>query len=124
MAPFELQERLVSFGHDGRATDVAIADLSRRRHEWLMGVVDTVDDRSVDAAFWEMHPDDDEILYVLEGRVAVTLVREEAPATTVALAAGQAFIVPRAVWHRLQVLAPGRLLFMTPMAGTEHRRVD
>ena len=37
------------------------------------------------------------------------------------IAKGEAFIVPRASWHRLRVLEPGRLLFFTPRAGTAPR---
>jgi mannose-6-phosphate isomerase-like protein (cupin superfamily) len=120
-APFRLGERLVAFDSGGRAADVAPTDLGRRAPAWLMGVVDATDDRSVDAAFWERHPGGDKILYVLEGSIALTLAHEEAE-STMCVGAGQACIVPRAVWHRLRVVVPGRLLFMTPTAGTESRR--
>ena len=36
---------------------------------------------------------------------------------------GETFIVPRGVWHRGIVTAPGRLMFVTPGAGTEHKPV-
>lgn len=38
--------------------------------------------------------------------------------------AGETFIVPRGIWHRALVQKPGRLMFVTPGAGTEHRAVD
>jgi len=31
--------------------------------------------------------------------------------------------VPRAVWHRGLVRKPGKLMFITPGAGTDHRPV-
>jgi mannose-6-phosphate isomerase-like protein (cupin superfamily) len=40
------------------------------------------------------------------------------------IAQGQAFIVPRGCWHRLSVLEPGRLVFLTPTAGSERRPHD
>lgn len=39
----------------------------------------------------------------------------------VALAAGQAGIVPRGVWHRAVVRAPGETLHVTRGGGTQHR---
>ena len=36
---------------------------------------------------------------------------------------GETFIVPKVVWHRGIVTAPGRLTFITPGAGTEHKPV-
>jgi len=36
---------------------------------------------------------------------------------------GQTFIVPKGVWHCGIVKKPGKLMFITPGAGTEHRPV-
>lgn len=121
MTPFDLRERPIVFDYSRSAAAVALPELSRCRPEWLMAVVDAEDDRSVDAAFWERHTDGDEVLYVLEGCVALTTKREGTPEQTVALAAGQACIVPRDVWRRLQVLTPGRLLLLASPAGAESR---
>jgi mannose-6-phosphate isomerase-like protein (cupin superfamily) len=48
---------------------------------------------------WERHPDADELLYVLDGAVDITLLTERGPAQ-VSVAAGSAFVVPRGLWHR------------------------
>ena len=48
---------------------------------------------------WERHPDADELLYVLDGAVDITLLAEGGPAR-VSVAAGSAFVVPRGLWHR------------------------
>ena len=42
----------------------------------------------------------------------------------VTLIEGQALVVPRGTWHRLHVEQPGRLMFVTPSVGSEHRRVE
>jgi hypothetical protein len=34
---------------------------------------------------------------------------------------GQATINPKNVWHTVDVIEPGQLLFITPGIGTEHR---
>jgi len=47
---------------------------------------------------WERHPDADELLYVLDGAVDITLLAAEGP-TQVSVAAGSVFVVPRGLWH-------------------------
>jgi mannose-6-phosphate isomerase-like protein (cupin superfamily) len=69
----------------------------------------------------EMHPHGDELLCLLSGAIDVVL-EEPGGERTVALRAGQVFVVPRGVWHRLVLRAPADLLFVTPPAGTELRR--
>jgi mannose-6-phosphate isomerase-like protein (cupin superfamily) len=39
------------------------------------------------------------------------------------LKAGETFVVPRGVWHRGLARKAGKLMFITPGAGTEHRPV-
>ena len=51
------------------------------------------------AAPWEMHPDTDELLHVLEGSVSVELYGEDGN-QVVPLEAGQLVVVPRGRWHR------------------------
>ena len=48
---------------------------------------------------WEMHPDTDELLFVLEGSVTVEVYDADGN-DTVPLAAGQMVVVPRGRWHR------------------------
>jgi mannose-6-phosphate isomerase-like protein (cupin superfamily) len=69
----------------------------------------------------EMHPHGDELLCLLSGVIDVVL-EEPSAERTVALRAGQVFVVPRGVWHRLVLRAPADLLFVTPPTGTELRR--
>jgi mannose-6-phosphate isomerase-like protein (cupin superfamily) len=54
---------------------------------------------SVGASQWEMHPDTDELLFVMSGRVTVELLINEW-STLIPLSRGQLVIVPRGVWHR------------------------
>ena len=61
----------------------------------------------------EMHPDGDELLYLVDGAVDVVL-DEEAGERCLSLQPGQAFVVPCGVWHRVMVKEPCRLLYFTP----------
>lgn len=70
---------------------------------------------------WELHPDGDETLTLLSGRIDVVL---EAPdgEQTIELHPGGSALVPAGVWHRQVVLAESELLFMTPGDTTQHRK--
>jgi mannose-6-phosphate isomerase-like protein (cupin superfamily) len=60
-----------------------------------------------------MRPDGDELLYLVEGAIDVALDEPGGGAQVVSLARGQAFVVPRGIWHRVLVREPCRLLFFT-----------
>ena len=68
----------------------------------------------------EMHPDADELLYIVSGSVDAILELEDGQ-RVVALGAGQALVVPRGVWHRIVIQEPSRLVHITPGPGGEHR---
>jgi len=61
----------------------------------------------------EMHPDGDELLFMLSGAVTVTLELADGD-RLVDLGAGDAVVVPKGVWHRIAMRAPGRLIHITP----------
>lgn len=67
----------------------------------------------------EMHPDGDEVLYLISGRVRVTL--ETVPVQTLDVDPGDGLIVPKGVWHRVDILEPSQIVYMTPGPGTEYR---
>ena len=71
---------------------------------------------------WEIHPEGDELLYLLTGTLDVVL-DEPAGERGFELRSGQACVVPRGTWHRLVLREPSDLLFITPARGTRHRRV-
>jgi mannose-6-phosphate isomerase-like protein (cupin superfamily) len=71
---------------------------------------------------WEMHPHQDEFLYLLEGAVDVFLrgdVEVVADEQIIHLRQGEACVVPKGMWHRQAVIAPCKMLFLTP--ETLHR---
>ena len=91
------------------------ADLGDGR---LMGAVA----QKADWSHWERHPGGDEILTLLSGELVVVL-ETEAGERRATLRPGETFIVPKGVWHRGLVRKPGKLMFITPGAGTDHRPV-
>ena len=67
----------------------------------------------------EIHPDGDEILYVVSGKLRITA--ESAPGEELILGPGQACIVPRGEWHKVSVLEKTQLVHITPGPNGDHR---
>jgi mannose-6-phosphate isomerase-like protein (cupin superfamily) len=99
---------------------------------WLMARTDhgppRIDGYTVGAPFMtadaphngEMHPDGDELLYLVSGAIQVWLELDGGD-RTVDVEPGQAVVVPRGVWHRVLLKEPSRLVHITPGPGGDHR---
>lgn len=73
----------------------------------------------------EVHPDGDEFLYLVSGTMELLLddgdEREVGVETKVLLRSGDAYVVPRGVWHRLEAVEPSYLIHVTPGPNGSHR---
>ncbi len=69
---------------------------------------------------WEMHPDCDELLQVLEGEIEVEILPEGtgSPSKT-KVPAGSFVVIPQGCWHRQTLLRKTRELYLTP-GQTQH----
>lgn len=67
----------------------------------------------------EMHPDGDEVLFLVSGRVGVRL--ETDPVQELEMLPGDGLIVPKGVWHRVDILEPSRIVYLTPGPNGEYR---
>ncbi len=92
------------------------AQIERYGHGWLV----TEYTFDADWSNWEMHPQADEFVYLLEGAIDL-LLEGAAGVETVVIAGSGAVVVPRGVWHTATVHAPSRVLHVTLGAGTQHR---
>ena len=68
----------------------------------------------------EMHPDGDELLYLLSGKIEVVL-EENGEERVVEMSPGQGLVVPRGVWHRVVLRQASHLVHITPGPGGQHR---
>ncbi|HZU73652.1 MAG TPA: cupin domain-containing protein [Acidimicrobiales bacterium] len=68
----------------------------------------------------EMHPDADELLFLVSGRIRLRLELEGGH-RHVAVGPGQAVVVPKGVWHLISIEEQGQLIHITPGPGGEHR---
>jgi mannose-6-phosphate isomerase-like protein (cupin superfamily) len=71
---------------------------------------------------WEMHPEGDELLFLLSGAIEMILQNGDRE-RVLELRPGAACIVPRGVWHRANIRRASKGLFITPGKGTQHRPV-
>ncbi len=73
----------------------------------------------------EVHPDGDEFLYVVSGAMELILDDGDKGApgveAKVLLRSGDAYIVPRGVWHRLDPVEPSYIIHLTPGPNGDHR---
>ena len=69
---------------------------------------------------WEMHPEGDEVVFLLSGSVDVVLEEPEGE-RVVALRGRSACIVPRGVWHTARGPEPSTAPHIPGGAGTTHR---
>lgn len=67
----------------------------------------------------EMHPDGDEVLYLISGQVNV--VFEDEDFKDVLMNPGDGLVVPRGVWHRVDILEISQIFYATPGPGGEIR---
>lgn len=72
---------------------------------------------------WEMHPEGEEIVVCISGRM--TLIQEiDGKPHRVELTPGEAIINPRGVWHTADVEGTAGALFITAGLGTQMRPRD
>jgi mannose-6-phosphate isomerase-like protein (cupin superfamily) len=70
---------------------------------------------------WECHPGGDEVVICLAGSVTVVVRDDDGTEGAIPLEPGQGTVNPAGVWHAVDMDGPGRILTITPGAGTEHR---
>lgn len=68
---------------------------------------------------WERHPDGDELLYVIDGALEITILSPDGPVDTV-VSTNSLVVCPRGLWHLPRPRPHVSMLFATPGRGTEH----
>lgn len=67
----------------------------------------------------EMHPDGDEVLYLISGRANVVLL--DNPQAVVEMMPGDGLVVPKGKWHRVDILEPCQIVYLTPGPNNQFR---
>jgi mannose-6-phosphate isomerase-like protein (cupin superfamily) len=94
---------------------------ARELEDWSMAAFRAATNADVHSDHWEMHPESDEIVFVLSGRFRLILRAEASTQDEdrgVVLTRGKAAIVPRGRWHRFELDEPGELVSSGLRRGT------
>lgn len=67
----------------------------------------------------EMHPDGDEVLYLISGRVRVVFLDD--PLDDVDVRPGDGLVVPQGMWHRVDIIEPSEIVYLTPGPNNQFR---
>jgi homogentisate 1,2-dioxygenase len=121
--PFELSGRIVGLEREtGRAVLVARSTWSK---PWRIDGY-TIESSALGGPpvnIKEMHPDADEFLYLVSGRVRVRLELADGDREA-EVGPGRCLVVPRGTWHRIIVDEPGQLINVTPGPGGQNQPAD
>jgi mannose-6-phosphate isomerase-like protein (cupin superfamily) len=69
----------------------------------------------------EMHPDGDELLYLISGRVKVVLL--DTDEEDIDVGPGEGLVVPKGTWHRVDIIEPSQIVYLTPGPNNQFRPV-
>ncbi len=67
----------------------------------------------------EMHPDGDEVLYLISGRIKV--VFPDSAEEDIDVSPGDGVVVPKGMWHRVDIIEPSQIVYLTPGPNNEFR---
>jgi mannose-6-phosphate isomerase-like protein (cupin superfamily) len=67
----------------------------------------------------ERHPDGDEILYLVSGHIRIVFI--EGPTDDIEMLPGQGLVVPCGLWHRVDIVEPSQIVYLTPGPNNEFR---
>jgi len=67
----------------------------------------------------EMHPDGDEVLYLISGRANVVFL--DSPQEDIEMQPGDGLVVPKGMWHRVDILEPCQIVYVTPGPNSQFR---
>jgi quercetin dioxygenase-like cupin family protein len=67
----------------------------------------------------ERHPDGDEVLYLISGRVNVVFL--DSDEEDIEIVPGDGLVVPKGTWHRVDIIEPSQIVYLTPGPNNQFR---
>ena len=123
--PYELDAVRLILGPDGTATTKRVgpdfyAELDTEFHDFHGHMLISRFAFDEDWPTWEMHPEGDEFVYLLEGDASFILRCEGVEQTVRISHPGEFVVVPKGAWHTARPHVPTVTLFVTPGEGTQN----
>jgi mannose-6-phosphate isomerase-like protein (cupin superfamily) len=124
-AAFKLAEHYLSLDGQGRVKhhDGGETFWSNMAAQDVLGTLVSFGESESDWPHWEMHPQGDEVLFVVDGEITLILENPAGGDERVRMAAYDSFVIPAGAWHRALIHRPAKTLFITYGAGTRHKPV-
>jgi mannose-6-phosphate isomerase-like protein (cupin superfamily) len=126
MTSFDLETTYLGLDGRGRVTPIPVGpDFWKNigTNQDAQGTLVTVSAGEGSWTSWEMHPEGDEVLVLLEGRLRMIFEDAGGGDKSFTLKPGSTLVVPAGTWHRAEDQQGARTLFMTFGAGTRHKPV-
>ncbi|RVT41395.1 hypothetical protein EMM73_19190 [Rheinheimera sediminis] len=126
MGPAKYYQQFVSLTKANKMEVVDATDIRWRRQVqnvdgYVFGFLQLDDPEEVHPNIWERHLEGDEYLFLING--AVEVIFESPVAENLTLEAENGCVIQQGLWHRLTLIAPSRLLFVSPTKSTERKPV-
>jgi mannose-6-phosphate isomerase-like protein (cupin superfamily) len=121
--PYELTTTYVQLKDDGSAVTIPVTpDFWAHVEQYGDGRLLTAFRFDADWTSWEMHPEGDEIVYLLSGAMDLVL---DTPGgeQVIALRGRGGVVIPRGTWHTARVHEPTEIFAITAGRGTRHRPI-
>ena len=67
----------------------------------------------------EIHPDGDEVLYLISGKVKVVFL--DSDEEDIDVSPGDGLVVPKGTWHRVDIIEPSQIVYLTPGPNNQFR---
>jgi len=68
-----------------------------------------------------LHPEGDEVLYLISGKVKVVFLDNEED--DIEMGPGGGLLVPKGTWHRVDIIEPSQIVYLTPGPNNQFRPV-
>ncbi|MGI5202485.1 cupin [Spirillospora sp. CA-108201] len=110
--------------HRGGAIEAAPRGFDHGPDGWRLTAFHAKTDADVHADHWEVHPEAEEVVSCLIGKMRLYL-RPEEPGRQeeeIRLTAGTAAIVPRGRWHRMELDTPSSIMAITLPRGSRREK--
>jgi quercetin dioxygenase-like cupin family protein len=121
--PFDLFSAALHLGSDGqlRTGPPRLAE----GDDWQVASFRVASDAEVHADHWEVHPAGEEAVCCVSGafRLYLRAATPDGTDAVVRLRAGEAIVVPRGVWHRLELEEPSAVMSVGVRRGSQLERV-
>ena len=123
--PYNIDDVRLIFGPDGRATAKGTspefyAELDTQFDCFRNHMLISRHAFDTDWPTWEMHPEGDEFVYLLEGDTDFVLRQNGEERRIRVDEPGSYVVVPRGAWHTACPRRPTVMLFVTPGEGTQN----